>query len=122
MTHDTLRAAAEAAQRDAFDERHPINSEVPGVLREAFFELFRQGWEAALSQEPPAAAPAQGEREAFEAWAVAQPWLEDDEGRINLRYLGLHKQYVDMTVEHASRAFFAGRAIPHPPAEGSQTK
>lgn len=48
-------------------------------------------------------------RAAFEAWAVDQPWLEDDEGRVNLRYLGLHHQYVDMTVEHASRAFEAGR-------------
>ncbi len=49
-------------------------------------------------------------REAFEAWANNYPALEDDHGYVNLRYLGLHKQYVDFDVQRAWQAYQAGHA------------
>lgn len=55
-------------------------------------------------------------REAFEDWASNYPALEDDQGRINLRYLALHKQYVDFAVQRAWRAFQAGHASAQAPA------
>ena len=57
-----------------------------------------------------------GEREAFEAWAGAYHGLEDDHGYVNLRYLGLHKQYVDFDVQRAWEAWKASAARAAAPA------
>lgn len=48
---------AEVAAREEFAKKHPVNDEVPGVLREAFFTLYFDGWMAALTarDEVPAA-------------------------------------------------------------------
>lgn len=51
--------STERAMRTAFNVKHPFGDEVPGALREAFFELFKQGWSAALSHPLPALAPLQ---------------------------------------------------------------
>jgi hypothetical protein len=51
--------STERAMRTAFNVKHPFGDEVPGALREAFFELFKQGWSAALSNPLPALAPLQ---------------------------------------------------------------
>lgn len=51
------------------------------------------------------------EREAFEKWADKYPALEDDQGYVNLRYLGLHKQYVDFDVQRAWVAWQARAAL-----------
>ena len=57
-------------------------------------------------------------REAFEAWANNYPALEDDHGYVNLRYLGLHKQYVDFDVQRAWQAYQAGHASAAPAPAG----
>lgn len=59
---------------------------------------------------------ATGEREAFEAWAGDYHGLEDDHGYVNLRYLGLHKQYVDFDVQRAWEAWKASAALAAAPA------
>jgi hypothetical protein len=56
------------------------------------------------------------ERRAFEAWAGDYPALEDDHGYVNLRYLGLHKQYVDFDVQRAWTAWQARAALAAAPA------
>jgi len=60
------------------------------------------------------------EREQFEAWANTYPALEDDHGYVNLRYLGLHKQYVDFDVQRAWVAYQAGHASAQPSAQAPQ--
>jgi hypothetical protein len=46
------RAEVELLKRAAFAAKHPIGDEVPGALRAAFFELFSQGWDAAVQASP----------------------------------------------------------------------
>jgi hypothetical protein len=80
MTHNTLRAAAEAA-RDTLESAKagiewwcdmlPEHSNGSDDEMLAQIDAAVAGLNAVLSQEPPAAAPAQGERAAFEAaWKV----------------------------------------------------
>jgi hypothetical protein len=184
MTHDTLRAAAEAAKEalndicaelgarlapeESFDVRDALVKKF-GVVEELIATLAREpevagpaeltderidhiadlvvkgmpegirgfckawGWRQfarailedcrghvrALSQEP----PAQGEREAFEAW-----WLDrnhgDEERLDELRWLLTRGRSGDYREAETSLAWFvwqARAALPHPPAEGSQT-
>lgn len=61
--------------------------------------------------EAPAQASAMDERAAFEAWASKYPALEDDDGNVNLRYLGLHKKYVDFEVQRLWAAWQARAAL-----------
>jgi hypothetical protein len=56
------------------------------------------------------------ERAAFETWASKCRDLECDHGQVNLRYLGLHKTYVDFEIHRAWTVWQAARAGVSTPA------
>lgn len=58
-------------------------------------------------------------REAFEAWIKSVATFEDDHGAINLRYLALHKHYVDFDVDRAWQVWQACAALAAAPAAPS---
>lgn len=59
----------------------------------------------------------QDQRQQFEAWISSLATYEDDEGRINLRFLGLHKKYVDFDVQRAWDVWQAAQAAQAPTAK-----
>jgi hypothetical protein len=116
MTHDTLRAAAEAAKEALNDICAELGARLAPEesfdVRDALVKKFGVVEEliATLSREPEAAAPAQGEREAFEAWAEREfsDWYRKPPPGTAIYDACWH-------------AWQARAAIPHPPVEGSQT-
>lgn len=61
------------------------------------------------------------ERDAFEAWITSVATFEDDQGAINLRYLALHKHYVDFDVDRAWQVWQARAALAAAPAAAPAT-
>lgn len=110
MTHDTLRAAAEAMARRFHEAYERLAPEFGYTTREETREFDPESANgrlmiavcAALSQEPPAAAPAQGEQ--AEPTEIRCPKCEM------------------LVLSNCGSTCPVPDRWPHPPAEGSQTK